>query len=77
MANPPPLNTPVLDAMMREFERIALKYRVTTLVVAGFDPQTRQPRLFASPNALNDLRELAAEKFQLSLVDESTTGWDS
>ena len=77
MASPPPTNTPILAAMMREFEQIALKYRVTTLVVAGFDPQTRQPRLFASPNALNDLRPLVAEKFNLAESDGSETGWEA
>ena len=71
MANQPsPVPTPALDAFIRDLTVLAKKHRVTTLVIAGVDPQTQQHRLYGDPNSIAVLRGIVAAKMELSEGNE-------
>lgn len=74
MPQPPPTSpTPALDAFIRDLMAVAVRHKVNGLVIAAVDPQTRQQRLYGSPEAMASLRGLIASKFDLQ--DFAETGW--
>lgn len=72
-APPPIVPTPVLDQLVVEIGKLAVKYRVPALIIVGVDPQTAQPKLYTDPKVKETLRPFIAEKFQLEDVGE--TSW--
>ncbi len=73
-AAPPPPPAPTLDALTPQLGALVQKSGVTSFVILARDPKTGNTRCFASNGAMDDLRDLAAEKFGLS--DGSETAWE-
>lgn len=79
MASPaspaPALPAPVLDQLAPRLSQIVQQAKVTSFAIVARDPQTGALRVYASPGAMEDLREIVSEKW--SFTDASETGWTS
>lgn len=64
---------PVLDALTPQLGALVQGKGVTMFVIIARDPQTGATRVLASNGAMEDLRDITAEKFGFS--DGSETGW--
>jgi hypothetical protein len=71
---PAPQPAPVLDALTPKLGQMVQAAGVTMFVILARDPQTGATRVLASKGAMNDLQDLAAEKF--GLADGSETAWE-
>lgn len=65
--------SPGAQAFLNAVGALAQKYNVKTLVITLIDPGDGRQKLFGAPQALNDLRDVTAEKF--GLFDGGDTGW--
>lgn len=72
MANTP--NTPRLDQLVQEIGKIAQRFGVPGLVIAGLDPTTKETRVYGSPEAIAATRGAVAEKY--GLYDGGETSWE-
>jgi hypothetical protein len=70
----PPVPTPRLDQLVVEIGKLAVKFGVPALVIAGVDPSTRRAKVYGAPEVIQGLRGIVAEKF--GLFDGGETGWD-
>jgi hypothetical protein len=64
---------PILDALTPKLGPLVLGAGVKSFIIIARDPQTNATRVLASPGAMEDLRDITAEKFGFS--DGSETGW--
>lgn len=70
---PPKDPAPVLDALTPKLGPLVQAAGVKHFVIIARDPQTGATRVLASAGAMEDLRDITAEKFGFS--DGSETGW--
>jgi hypothetical protein len=74
MANPAVVvPAPVLDPLAAQLSLLVKQSGVASFVLIGRDPRSGALRVYASPGAMDDLREIVSEKFQLG--DGSETAW--
>jgi hypothetical protein len=71
---PPLAPAPTLDRLTPQLGQFVQQAGVQMFVILARDPQTGNTRVLASNGAMDDLRDLAAEKFGLS--DGSDTAWE-
>lgn len=71
----PAVPTPTLDTFAAQVGALAQKMGIPSLVIMARDPRTKTAKFYASSVAKDDLRPLAAEKFEL--FDGGETGWDA
>lgn len=66
-----------IDDFISACSKLAGQHGIQLVVIAAADPVTQQPRVVASPGAMDSLRSTLAEK--LKLVDpssiEAETAW--
>lgn len=65
----------LLDQFTQQTSQIAAQLRIQHVVIAVRDPFTREVVLIASPGAMDNLRDIVAEKFKFTDNDPAVTEW--
>ena len=65
----------LLDQFIQQTSQTATSLKIQHVVIAVRDPFTREVVLIASPGAMDNLRDLVAEKFKFADNDPAATEW--
>ncbi len=71
-----PLGTPVLDQLIAQLMPIAQKLGITSLVITGRDPQTKELALFGSVESMTDVRDFVETKMNEKCGMIGETAWE-